>query len=64
MDGKAEATHSHADATNSTSGFMSASDKAKLDGLENVDMTGYVKVLRNASGAVQDDECWVAHPLA
>lgn len=38
---------------------MSASDKAKLDGLENVDMTGYVKVLRNASGAVQDDEGWV-----
>lgn len=59
MDGKAETTHSHADATNSTSGFMSASDKAKLDGLENVDMTGYVKVLRNASGAVQDDEGWV-----
>ena len=59
MDGKAEATHSHADATDSTSGFMSASDKAKLDGLENVDMTGYVKVLRNASGAVQDDKGWV-----
>lgn len=33
LDGKAAATHSHATATASAAGFMSAADKAKLDGL-------------------------------
>lgn len=34
LDGKAASTHTHADATTAASGFMSALDKAKLDGIE------------------------------
>lgn len=49
----------YVDATGSASGLMSAEDKTKLDGLENVDMTGYAKVVRNYSNALQDDEGWV-----
>ena len=33
-DGKANSGHSHSNATTSASGFMSASDKAKLDGID------------------------------
>lgn len=33
VNGKADASHSHSDATASTSGFMSATDKAKLDSI-------------------------------
>ena len=33
MKGKAASTHGHANATPSVAGFMSAGDKAKLDGL-------------------------------
>ena len=35
LDGKAAASHTHADATTDAPGFMSAADKTKLDGLEN-----------------------------
>lgn len=59
LDGKADSAHTHANATTSTAGFMSADDKTKLDGLEKVDMTGYAKVVRNYSNALQDDEGWV-----
>ena len=59
IDGKADSAHTHANATTSTAGFMSAEDKTKLDGLEKVDMTGYAKVVRNYSNALQDDEGWV-----
>ena len=59
LDGKADSAHTHANATASNAGFMSAEDKTKLDGLENVDMTGYVKVVSNYSNALQDDEGWV-----
>lgn len=34
LDGKASSTHTHTAATQSTSGFMSKTDKAKLDGIE------------------------------
>ena len=59
LDGKADSAHTHANATTSTAGFMSVEDKTKLDGLEKVDMTGYAKVVRNYSNALQDDEGWV-----
>ena len=59
LDEKADSAHTHANATASNAGFMSAKDKTKLDGLENVDMTGYVKVVSNYSNALQDDEGWV-----
>lgn len=35
IDSKADSTHTHANATTDTSGFMSASDKTKLDGVAN-----------------------------
>ena len=35
IDSKADSTHTHANATTDTSGFMSASDKTKLDGVSN-----------------------------
>lgn len=35
LDGKAASVHSHADATTSVAGFMSAADKTKLNGLSN-----------------------------
>lgn len=59
LEGKADSAHTHANATTSNAGFMSADDKTKLDGLKNVDMTGYAKVVRNYSNALQDDEGWV-----
>lgn len=59
LDSKADSAHTHANATTSTAGFMSAEDKTKLDGLEKVDMTGYAKVVRNYSNALQDDKGWV-----
>lgn len=59
LGGKADSAHTHANATTSNAGFMSAEDKTKLDGLENVDMTGYAKVVRNYSNALQDDKGWV-----
>lgn len=37
---KADATHTHADATNDASGFMSVADKTKLDGLVGVPAGG------------------------
>lgn len=37
--GYASSTHTHLEATTSTSGFMSAADKTKIDGLENANIT-------------------------
>lgn len=59
LGGKADSAHTHANATTSNAGFMSAEDKTKLNGLKNVDMTGYAKVVRNYSNALQDDKGWV-----
>ena len=39
--GKADATHSHDVATTSTAGFMSAADKAKLDGISSDNITAF-----------------------
>ena len=40
LDGKADSAHAHAIATTSTAGFMSAADKAKLDGFDPADGAG------------------------
>ena len=36
LDGKSDSGHTHADATTSAAGFMSASDKSKLDGISSI----------------------------
>lgn len=56
IDNKAQLDHVHDDATDSASGFMSAADKKKLDG---IDTTGYVKVLREYSGSIQDEKGYI-----
>lgn len=38
LDGKADSTHTHANATTDMAGFMSAADKTKLDSLSNQDV--------------------------
>ena len=47
LDGKADSAHTHANATTSTAGFMSAEDKTKLEGVE----TGANKYVHPASAA-------------
>ena len=47
IDGKADLAHTHANATTSTAGFMSAEDKTKLEGVE----TGANKYVHPASAA-------------
>lgn len=47
LDGKADSAHTHANATTSTAGFMSAEDKTKLDGVE----TGANKYVHPTSAA-------------
>ena len=47
LDGKADSVHTHANATTSTAGFMSAEDKTKLEGIE----TGANKYVHPASTA-------------
>lgn len=51
----AAGNHTHADATTSVSGFMSASDKTKLDGIEaGADVTDATNVA--AAGAIMDGD--------
>lgn len=47
LDGKADSAHTHANATTSTAGFMSAEDKTKLEGVE----TGANKYVHPTSAA-------------
>ena len=52
---KSDATHSHSNATTGAAGFMSASDKSKLDGLEaGADITDATNVA--AAGAIMDGD--------
>ena len=50
LDGKASSGHTHSDATTSTAGLMSASDKSKLDAItENADSVSFTRSLTSGT---------------
>jgi hypothetical protein len=52
LDGKAALNHSHADATGSTAGFLSATDKTKLDGIAAGAQVNTITTVQGRVGAV------------
>lgn len=57
--GAAEASHIHTDATTSVAGFMSAADKAKLDGIEE----GATKLEINSTLELKEGKLGVVRPV-